>query len=47
MLGEMIELTVRSTNRDCYAMGALEAAKFVAGKPVGIYSMFDVLNLNS
>ncbi|MEO1969913.1 MAG: 4-hydroxy-tetrahydrodipicolinate reductase, partial [Pirellulaceae bacterium] len=47
MLGEMIELTVRSTDRDCYAMGALEAAKFVAGKPVGIYSMFDVLNLNS
>lgn len=47
MLGEVIELTVRSTNRDCYALGALEAAKFVAGKPAGIYSMYDVLNLKS
>jgi 4-hydroxy-tetrahydrodipicolinate reductase len=45
MLGEMIELTVRATNRDCYAFGALQAAKFVAGKPAGIYSMFDVLDL--
>lgn len=45
MLGEMLELTVRATNRDCYAMGALQAAKFVAGKPAGIYSMFDVLGL--
>lgn len=45
MLGEMLELTVRATNRDCYALGALQAAKFVAGKPPGIYSMFDVLGL--
>ena len=30
MLGETIELTVRATNRDCYALGALAAAKFVA-----------------
>ena len=33
MLGETIELTVRATNRDCYAAGALAAAKFLAGKP--------------
>ncbi len=45
MLGETIELTVRATNRDCYAQGALEAAKFVAGKAPGIYSMNDVLGL--
>lgn len=46
MLGETVELTVRATNRDCYALGALAAAKFVAGKPPGVYSMNDVLGLN-
>ena len=45
MLGEMIELTVRATNRDCYAAGALAAAKFLAGKQPGLYGMNDVLGL--
>lgn len=45
MLGETIELTVRASNRDCYAQGALKAAKFVAGKPPGLYTMNDVLGL--
>ena len=45
LLGETIELTVRATNRDSYALGALIAAKFVAGKPPGLYSMVDVLGL--
>ncbi len=45
MLGETIELTVRATNRDCYALGALAAAKFLAGKPSGLYGMSDVLGL--
>ncbi len=45
MLGESMELTVRATNRDCYAVGALQAAKFVVGQPPGIYTMFDVLGL--
>jgi 4-hydroxy-tetrahydrodipicolinate reductase len=45
MLGETIELTVRATNRDCYALGALAAAKFLAGKPAGLYGMNDVLGL--
>jgi 4-hydroxy-tetrahydrodipicolinate reductase len=45
MLGETIELTVRATNRDCYALGALAAAKFLAGKPVGLYGMGDVLGM--
>jgi len=43
MLGETIELTVRASNRDCYALGALAAAKFLAGKPPGLYGMNDVL----
>ncbi len=45
MLGETIELTVRATNRDCYALGALAAAKFVAKQDPGIYNMYDVLGL--
>jgi len=45
MLGEMLELTVRASSRDCYAQGALAAAKFLVGKPPGLYSMADVLGL--
>lgn len=45
MSGETIELTVRATNRDCYALGALAAAKFALGKAPGRYSMYDVLGL--
>ena len=45
MQGETVELTVRATNRDCYAHGALAAAKFLAKKPPGAYAMADVLGL--
>lgn len=45
LLGETLELSVRATNRDCYAHGALAAAKFLAAKPAGLYSMNDVLGL--
>jgi 4-hydroxy-tetrahydrodipicolinate reductase len=45
MLGETIELTVRASNRDCYASGALPAAKFLVGKKPGLYGMSDVLGL--
>ncbi len=45
LLGETIELTVKATNRDCYAAGALAAGKFLAGKPAGLYGMNDVLGL--
>jgi len=45
MLGETIELTVRASNRDCYALGALQAAKFVATQSPGLYGMNDVLGL--
>ena len=43
LLGETVEVTVRASNRDCYAIGALAAAKFLADKPAGMYSMKDVL----
>lgn len=45
LLGETLELTVKATNRDCYALGALAAAKFVAAAPPGLYTMNDVLHL--
>jgi 4-hydroxy-tetrahydrodipicolinate reductase len=44
-LGETLELTHRAHSRDCYARGALQAAKFLAGKPAGRYTMDDVLGL--
>jgi len=45
MLGETLELNVKASNRDCYASGAIAAAKFLAGKPAGLYGMADVLEL--
>lgn len=45
MPGETVELSVRAGSRDCYAYGALAAAKFMVGKKPGIYTMQDVLRL--
>ncbi len=44
-LGETLELTHRAHARDCYARGALQAARFLADRPAGWYSMNDVLGL--
>jgi 4-hydroxy-tetrahydrodipicolinate reductase len=44
-LGETLELTHRAHARDCYTRGALQAAKFLADRPAGRYSMDDVLGL--
>jgi 4-hydroxy-tetrahydrodipicolinate reductase len=44
-LGETLELTHRAHARDCYVRGALQAAKFLADKPPGRYTMKDVLGL--
>jgi 4-hydroxy-tetrahydrodipicolinate reductase len=43
LMGETLELSHRALNRDGFARGALDAAKFLAGKPAGLYSMEDVL----
>jgi 4-hydroxy-tetrahydrodipicolinate reductase len=43
--GERVEVTVRSGNRMTYAQGALRAARWLAGRPPGLYDMFDVLGL--
>ena len=46
MLGETLEVTVKASNRDCYAKGAFAAAIWLQGKQPGLYSMDDVLGLN-
>ena len=43
--GERVEITVRSQSRMTYAAGALRAAKWLRGKPPGLYGMEDVLGL--
>lgn len=49
MLGEKIELNVAASNRDCYASGALAAAKWLVSqnREKGLFSMFDVLGLGA
>jgi 4-hydroxy-tetrahydrodipicolinate reductase len=44
-LGETLELVHKGHSRDSYARGALLAAKVLAGKPPGRYSMNDVLRI--
>jgi 4-hydroxy-tetrahydrodipicolinate reductase len=46
-LGETLELSHRAHARDCYARGALQAAKFLADRPAGRYTMNDVLGLEA
>ena len=43
--GESLELKHRAGNRGIFAAGALRAAKWIVGKPPGLYSMRDVLGL--
>jgi len=43
--GERLEITHRAASRTTYAQGAMRAAKFLAGKPPGLYDMADVLGL--
>jgi 4-hydroxy-tetrahydrodipicolinate reductase len=43
--GERIEITHKSSSRATYAQGSLRAVRFLAGKPAGLYDMFDVLGL--
>jgi 4-hydroxy-tetrahydrodipicolinate reductase len=44
-IGETLELVHKGHNRDSYARGALLAAKFLANRPAGRYTMGDVLGL--
>jgi 4-hydroxy-tetrahydrodipicolinate reductase len=42
---ERLELTHRAVSREIFARGALRAAKWIMGRPQGLYSMQDVLGL--
>jgi len=43
--GERLELTHRAGSREIFARGALRAARWIIGKPPGLYSMQHVLGL--
>lgn len=44
LMGECLELSHRALNRDGFALGAIDAARFLAGKRAGIYTMADLLS---
>lgn len=44
LMGESLELTHRALNRDGFARGALDAARFLAHKPPRLYAMVDILS---
>jgi 4-hydroxy-tetrahydrodipicolinate reductase len=43
--GERLELSHKAASRETFARGALRAARWIVGKPPGLYSMEDVLGL--
>ncbi len=43
--GEQLELVHRAKSRETFARGALRAAEWVNGKPIGLYDMRDVLGI--
>ncbi len=44
-IGESLELVHRTTDRMTFAVGALTAARWLVGRPAGLYGMSDVLGL--
>lgn len=44
-IGERIEITHKASSRMTFAKGAMRAAKWLEGKPAGLYDMQDVLAL--
>jgi 4-hydroxy-tetrahydrodipicolinate reductase len=44
--GERIEISHKASNRSIYAQGSLRAARFLAGKQVGLFGMNDVLGFD-
>ncbi|AKJ63723.1 4-hydroxy-tetrahydrodipicolinate reductase [Kiritimatiella glycovorans] len=43
--GEVLEFTHRALSRETFALGALQAAKWLEGRDPGLYSMRDVLGV--
>lgn len=42
---ELISISHSAQSREMFAMGALAAARFIAGKPPGLYSMKNLINI--
>jgi 4-hydroxy-tetrahydrodipicolinate reductase len=40
---EVIEITHKASSKEIFAVGAIKAARFLSGKPPGLYSMSDVM----
>ncbi len=43
--GERIEITHKASSRMTFALGAMRAARWLSGRPAGLYDMQDVLGL--
>jgi 4-hydroxy-tetrahydrodipicolinate reductase len=43
--GERLELTHKASSREAFATGALRAARWISGRPPGLYTMEDVIGL--
>ncbi len=41
--GERMEITHHAYDWECYAKGACDAVRFIAGRPIGFYTMADVV----
>ena len=46
-IGERLEITHKASSRMTFALGALRAARFLSGKPHGLFDMQNVLGLNT
>jgi len=44
-LGERVEISHKASSRATFANGAVRAARWLAGKPSGLFDMQDVLGL--
>jgi 4-hydroxy-tetrahydrodipicolinate reductase len=44
-LGERLELTHKASDRGIFARGSVRAARWLVGRPSGVYDMQDVLEL--
>jgi 4-hydroxy-tetrahydrodipicolinate reductase len=44
-IGDRLEITHRASSRDTFAVGAVRAALWLAGRPAGLYDMRSVLGL--
>jgi 4-hydroxy-tetrahydrodipicolinate reductase len=45
--GERLELAHKASSRETFAAGALRAARWIIGRPPGLYTMEDVLGLSA